>query len=172
MDAIGRAVATPRPQSPNTRKAYLDDDTEGRLQLADCFGLLFDALLRLYLSGWDLINQPMVVFDGWRPVTRSVAVGDAIRPALESLFGEMDQYVSVPVGPDGLPLAPGDDEVLTVGSLADDLSDVYSDIAGGLVQLREAVPTEDVVREWRGSLTSHWGRHSIDALRTLHALVV
>ena len=163
----------PRPRSPNTREAYIDDDTEEALELAECFGVLFGALLRLYLSGWDLINQPMVAFDGWRPVTRSVTVDDAVRPALESLFGEMDQYVSVPVAPDGLPLAPGDDEeVLTVGSLADDLSDVYSDMARGLVQLCDAVPTEDVVRQWRRLLTTHWGCHSIDALRTLHALVV
>ena len=33
MDAVGRAAATPRPQSPNTREAYLDDDTEGEVAL-------------------------------------------------------------------------------------------------------------------------------------------
>lgn len=57
-----------------------------------------------------------------------------------------------------------------VGSLADDLADIWGDLKPGLQALRE-LPAElqpDVWWEWKFAFESHWGRHAMDALRVLH----
>lgn len=54
-----------------------------------------------------------------------------------------------------------------VGSLSDDILDVFLDVARGLA-LSECGEEAAACREWRFSFASHWGDHAIDALRALH----
>jgi hypothetical protein len=58
------------------------------------------------------------------------------------------------------------------GSLADDIADIYRDLKEGLVlsEAQQALP-EDNIWEWRFGFYSHWGKHAIDALRTIHFLL-
>jgi hypothetical protein len=54
-----------------------------------------------------------------------------------------------------------------VGSIADDIADIYSDIVSGLIE-HEAGRTAQAVWEWSFQLRSHWGRHATDAMYALH----
>jgi hypothetical protein len=54
-----------------------------------------------------------------------------------------------------------------VGSIADDVADIYGDVVGGLVEY-EASRTAQAVWEWKFQLRSHWGRHATDAMYALH----
>jgi len=55
---------------------------------------------------------------------------------------------------------------LTFNSLADDLSDVYSDLKRGLV-LFDSGLVHAACWEWRSSFTSHWGESLIEVERAL-----
>jgi hypothetical protein len=58
------------------------------------------------------------------------------------------------------------------GSLADDIAGVYGDLKEGLnLKESEKVPPRDIIFEWRFGFYSHWGRHAINALRTIHCLL-
>jgi len=54
-----------------------------------------------------------------------------------------------------------------VGSIADDIADIYGDVVGGLIEY-EAGRTAQAVWEWGIQLRSHWGRHATDAMYALH----
>jgi Domain of unknown function (DUF5063) len=54
-----------------------------------------------------------------------------------------------------------------IGSLSDDVGDVYADLAGGLA-LWTAGHRDAAVWEWRFAFDTHWGDHAVDALRALH----
>ena len=54
-----------------------------------------------------------------------------------------------------------------VGSIADDIADIYSDVVSGLIE-HEAGRTAHAVWEWSFQLRSHWGRHATDAMYALH----
>jgi hypothetical protein len=58
------------------------------------------------------------------------------------------------------------------GSLADDFADIYRDLKEGLnlSEMHQAIP-EDNIWHWRLGYDSHWGKHAIDALRTIHFLL-
>ena len=60
-----------------------------------------------------------------------------------------------------------EDHEPVVGSLSDDLLDVYRDIRGGLWSW-EKNATANAIWEWRFSFESHWGDHAVDALRAIH----
>jgi hypothetical protein len=53
------------------------------------------------------------------------------------------------------------------GSLADDLADIYRDIASGL-RAYELGNRAGAVWEWSFGLHSHWGAHATFAIRALH----
>lgn len=55
----------------------------------------------------------------------------------------------------------------TVSDLADDLSDIYSDLLRGLELFRARSPAE-AAWYWRFHFTVHWGAHLVGALRALH----
>jgi hypothetical protein len=57
------------------------------------------------------------------------------------------------------------------GSLADDLTDIYFDLARGL-ELMDAAQPEQAAALWRSSFQVHWGQHLVDAERQLYALSV
>lgn len=60
------------------------------------------------------------------------------------------------------------DDAPVVGSLSDDLLDVYFDVRRGLELWDREVPMSAAIWEWRFHFDIHWGDHAIDALRALH----
>jgi len=84
---------------------------------------------------------------------------------IQVAFGNDDHYREV------FDAYSEDEPVL--GSLADDLGDIYADLRRGLDVFRGG--TEDDARdgawEWRFSFFSHWGEHATSALRALYWLL-
>ena len=64
----------------------------------------------------------------------------------------------------------GWDEEPVVGSLADDLADIYQEIRAGLLQWRRGAQ-EDAAWTWRFGFETHWAQHATGAMRALQALV-
>jgi len=58
----------------------------------------------------------------------------------------------------------------TVGSLTDDLTDIYRDLRRGL-HIASVGDVVDAAWEWRFSFQIHWGNHATDAIRVLHRVV-
>jgi len=54
----------------------------------------------------------------------------------------------------------------SIGSLSDDLLDIYRDVKGPLVVWQAGYPA-DAVWEWKLSFRSHWKRHATSGLRVL-----
>jgi len=81
----------------------------------------------------------------------------AVSRALEDLPGHWDIYDP------WVQRRPRSD----LGSLADDLADVYLDLAEGLDLLVGGAPRA-AMWEWRFSFWCHWGRHATGALRAIH----
>ena len=64
---------------------------------------------------------------------------------------------------------PTEDDEAVFGTLADDIADIYRDLKEGLVLIEaHEVPPEDIIWNWRFSFYSHWGKHAMDALLTVH----
>jgi len=63
------------------------------------------------------------------------------------------------------PLVPQDAPV--VGDLADDLKDIYRDLAAGL-HLYDDDKIDDALWEWGFNFQAHWGEHASSAIRALH----
>lgn len=83
---------------------------------------------------------------------------------LKAKLGDMDIYWQV--------WNPTKDSVAIHGSLADDFADIYSDLKATITRdgdLRGS--PEEVIWEWRTGYYSHWGKHAIDGLKTLHFLL-
>ena len=55
------------------------------------------------------------------------------------------------------------------GDIADDLSDIAADLLSGMREF-EAGRIGNAVFEWRFGLNNHWGSHTVDVLRALHAI--
>jgi hypothetical protein len=86
----------------------------------------------------------------------------ALWSSLRKQLGELDAYREIfdPYEPaDGPPV---------VGSLADDISDIYAEIAGAL-QCWDAGNRDGAVWTWRNGFQYHWGRHLTSALRALYS---
>ena len=75
------------------------------------------------------------------------------------LLGRHDSYFEV--------FDPYVDEPPVVGSLADDLADIYLDLARPL-RLFDRGRVADATWEWVFSMRSHCGDHLVDALRATH----
>ena len=81
---------------------------------------------------------------------------------LKEKLGDWDPYRQV--------FDPTQDSEAVFGTLADDLTDIYLDLKNGSV-FREkhlGLPNEDAIWTWRLLFYSHWGKHAIDALLTIH----
>jgi hypothetical protein len=63
-----------------------------------------------------------------------------------------------------LPVPP---EEPVVGSVADDIADVYRDVVTGMRHF-QAGRRAEALWEWTFSLQSHWGEHATGAIRALH----
>jgi hypothetical protein len=55
----------------------------------------------------------------------------------------------------------------TVGDLADDLLDIYTDVKAGLLYF-ERGHAQQAVFQWKFTWGVHWGRHATSALRAMH----
>jgi Domain of unknown function (DUF5063) len=73
-------------------------------------------------------------------------------------LGDWDVYMHV--------FDPTTDKDAIYGSLADDIADIYQDLREGL-DLSQAQAAE-AIWTWRFHYYFHWGRHALDALRTIH----
>jgi hypothetical protein len=62
-----------------------------------------------------------------------------------------------------------EDKEPVVGDLADDLADIYRDLADGLAKWRRG-EREGAAWAWQFQFACHWGEHLTSALRALHAL--
>jgi hypothetical protein len=61
------------------------------------------------------------------------------------------------------------------GNLADDLADVYRDVAPGLRawDTNDDTLLDEIVFQWaRGGFEIHWGAHAVDAMGILHRIVM
>jgi len=68
---------------------------------------------------------------------------------------------------DPLPVPP---EEPVVGSLADDIADVYRDVVSGLLEHRAGRRSQALL-QWEITF-SHWGEHLTGAIRALHCWLV
>lgn len=117
-------------------------------------------LTRLYLVALDLppawsdelTDQPDVGRVGGEECR---VVAFACRRLPFDLYGEVF---------DPLPVPP--DEPV-VGSLTDDITDIYRDVITGLREY-EAGRRAQAVWEWGFGLRHHWGEHATGAIRALH----
>lgn len=53
-------------------------------------------------------------------------------------------------------------------SVPDDLADVWTDLRRSLDALATDARWQDVIREWKLGLQTHWGKRAEDALVGLH----
>jgi len=59
-----------------------------------------------------------------------------------------------------------------VHTLSDDLADIYCDINEGLLEIGNQAPVSSgTIWEWKFGLEIHWGRHAVNAISALHALL-
>lgn len=58
-----------------------------------------------------------------------------------------------------------------VGSLSDDVADIYLELRNGFTLFDEGKPGE-AAWEWRFGFDNHWGRHAAHAIYALHTLHV
>jgi hypothetical protein len=58
----------------------------------------------------------------------------------------------------------------TIGDLADDLADIWSDLTVGLV-LYDSGAREQAEHEWRWRFRAHWGDHAANALYALQSWI-
>ena len=80
---------------------------------------------------------------------------------LKEKLGDWDLYHQV--------FDPTADNEAIFGTLADDIADIYSDLKEGLdLSETSSTPPDDVIWEWRLLFYSHWGKHAMDALLTIH----
>ncbi len=82
--------------------------------------------------------------------------------SLGQVFGSRNHYREIfdPYEPET--------EKPVVGSLADDVADIYRDLADGRAKWRRG-EREDAVWTWRFHFQSHWGEHALGALRAIHS---
>ena len=81
--------------------------------------------------------------------------------SLKEKLGDWDLYHQV--------FDPTRDKEAIVGTLADDIADIYGNLKEGLVFI-EAAPAnpEKAIWTWRLLFYSHWGQHAMDALLAIH----
>jgi hypothetical protein len=84
--------------------------------------------------------------------------------SLKEKLGDLNLYWQV--------FDPMKDSEAIRGSLADDIADIYRDLKEGVVlsQSHEA-PVEEIVIDWRYGFYSHWGKHAMGAMRTIHFIL-
>lgn len=134
-------------------RAYVrqvDSASDGEV-LLDALRLL---LPRLYAAGWELPDV--------QPTGEELDRVEAPLARLAALL-PVDLYHTV-LHPLGLP----DGADVGMGSLADDLADLYAELAGPLRAWDDG-RTDDAFWEWRLAMRGHAGNHAIGAMGAIHA---
>jgi len=129
-------------------------------------------LFRLYQILPDLISQAIRLpdieladdEDPDRPGTRRThEEWKKLYEQMKTKLGESDLYWQV--------FDPTKDTEVIRGTLADDISDIYGDLRLGAMHLKDSAGAcREAIWIWRLQFLSHWGKHAIDALRTIHFL--
>jgi hypothetical protein len=94
------------------------------------------------------------------PDCDSTSTRPALYDSLREQLGDLDFYREI-FDPHQLAQEP------VVGSLSDDIADIYGELAGAL-ECWDAGNREGALGAWRFGFQSHWGRHLTSALRALH----
>jgi hypothetical protein len=100
--------------------------------------------------------------DGVDTQTFSADAWAALYGQLREKLGKSDHYWSVF---DATEQSPPVD-----GSLAADISEIYSDLKESLHETDQHPPDADILWELRFSFTSHWGRHLTSAVKAIFDL--
>ncbi|MGI6508297.1 MAG: DUF5063 domain-containing protein [Saccharofermentanales bacterium] len=115
---------------------------------------LMELLMKLYISA---VNLPET-----EPETINSVVSDETDEILITFAEQIPQlYWEI--------FDPFNQEDAVCANLADDLSDIATDLYDGMREF-EAGRTGNAVFEWKFGLNNHWGKHATDALRALHAI--
>lgn len=118
----------------------------------------------LYVAALDLPSpflpdQSVEVTNVEPPAGSLVAVGSrASKLALQVYWEIFDPSTDPPEPP-------------VLGSIVDDLGDIYLDVARGLM-LYDSGDRNEALWEWAFNFRIHWGRHASSALRALHEHIV
>lgn len=143
-------------------RRYLDlIDRRNELTVADLLLQAHPLLASLYSAALAL---PKVEGSNEIPKSRNThEEWDRRFQSLQAILGSREYYREVF---DPYDMKEGE---TGIGSLADDLSDIYQDIGEGL-ELWEKGCQEDAVWGWRFNFRIHWGKHTIDAIRAIYTL--
>ena len=120
---------------------------------ADLIPSLIKLLMTLYMSAMVLPEAEPETIESSLDNSEDVSIrfSDQISTTYWEMF---DPYV---------------DKEPVCGDLADDLSDIASDLGNGMKEY-EAGRFGNAVFEWKIGFNAHWGQHIVDALRALHAV--
>ena len=123
-------------------------------ELARVLPVLYEAALRLPYPVVETAELPQtrLTHEQWRKVF----------DRLRAVLGGDDLYWTV------VPFGEDERAELTA-SLADDLADIYRDVKEGLDLAAAGASDNEVLWQWRFNFWAHWGRHAVEALRTIHA---
>ena len=111
------------------------------------------------------LRLPRVDVDEWEgdPHTPCRSDNDwgALYERLKKILGRYDLYWTVFD-------ASNHNEEAIYGSLADDLTDIYFDLAGPLRATNCGIPVACALWELRFSFYGHWGAHLVSATKAIH----
>jgi len=146
------------------RYVVLIDDVVRSKSIGGRLEDIADAIASLYALA---LHLPLVDRSTDEPIADASLTNEQWQRLFEQLrdvFGDSDEYRT-------LPLDPSADDEVHQRSIAEDLADTYRDVKEGLDLLLEHAPEADVVWHWRFSFRSHWGKHAVEVLRAIHALL-
>ncbi len=117
---------------------------------------LYDGAMRLPDTVARQEDAPQISHETWKSMFDSISAGMPGRDCYWTVFEPLEPNPPSPV----------------VGSLADDLADIWRNLKSGLLLIDHRGPNcrSSAVWEWRFSFESHWGRHAVEAITVLHAL--
>ena len=118
-------------------------------------------LMQLYLAALEL---PAPWSDGLANAPETPRIGDEEQHRVLHALGVRLPFDAYGIVFDPLILPP---EECSIGSLADDLLDIYRDVVTGLREY-ERGRRANALWEWGLSFQQHWGYHATAAIRSLH----
>ncbi len=78
---------------------------------------------------------------------------------LRQVFGQLDGYWEI--------FEPTEKEEPVLGSLANDIAEIYLDLKDALKLLESGNAPDDIHWDWRFEFHSHWSKHAASALKVL-----
>ena len=123
-------------------------------------------LAEIFLVGLSLSAHSQTPY----PDTQSLSRDEKTKRvrALAQVLGDADTYVDLDIDESTEPVkALTDPPGVMVGSLSDDIYDIYWDLSEGL-QLFKNQQTEAAQVKWRVDFDIHWGDHALRSLVRVH----